>query len=148
MQRGGGINGLCDFNLPVCPGPLVEWGGACRAVLVAQPGGARHVVIGHHRGLHWLQGLVGGVAPGCRKTTKLKRKYLQIHSRKGQTVRGTTHRQRSGTLQITLKTLIKPAAHSHPRVPRPAMGGLGGFCVGGLVLEIVPPRPAALFPCC
>lgn len=38
--------------------------------------------------------------------------------------------------------------HSYPRVPRPAMGGLGGFCVGGLVLEMVPPRPAALFPCC
>lgn len=41
-----------------------------------------------------------------------------------------------------------PTVRSYPRVPRPAMGGLGGFCVGGLVLESVPPRPAALFPCC
>lgn len=43
---------------------------------------------------------------------------------------------------------ISSTVHSYPRVPRPAMGGLGGFCVGGLVLEIVPPRPAALLPCC
>lgn len=27
---------------------------------------------------------------------------------------------------------------SYPRVPRPAMGGLGGFCVGGFVLDNVP----------
>lgn len=40
------------------------------------------------------------------------------------------------------------SSSSYPRVPRPAMGGLGGFCVGGLVLASVPPRPAALFPCC
>lgn len=50
--------------LPVGPGPLVERGCACGAVLAAQSGRARHVVIGHHWGLHWLQGLVGSVTPG------------------------------------------------------------------------------------
>lgn len=92
---------MCDFNLPVCPGPLVERGGACRAVLVAQPGGARHVVIGHHWGLHWLQGLVGSVAPGCRKTTKVRN--TQTMTKK---------------LQITLKTLslpiLTPGYHDQP----------------------------------
>ncbi len=37
---------------------------------------------------------------------------------------------------------------SYPRVPRPAKGGLGGFCVGGLVLERVPPLIDGLLPCC
>ncbi len=37
---------------------------------------------------------------------------------------------------------------SYPRVPRPAKGGLGGFCVGGLVLERVPPLTDWLLPCC
>lgn len=37
---------------------------------------------------------------------------------------------------------------SHPSVPHPDMGGLGGFCVGGLVLDRVPVLTAWLFPCC
>lgn len=49
---------------PVRPGPLVERGGACGAVLAAQAGRTRHVVVGHHRRLHRLQGLIGSVASG------------------------------------------------------------------------------------
>lgn len=37
---------------------------------------------------------------------------------------------------------------SYPSVPRPDIGGLGGFCVGGLVLDSVPPLIDWLFPCC
>lgn len=48
---------------PVRPGPLVERGRACGAVLAAQPARAGHVVVGHHRRFHWLQGLIGGVPP-------------------------------------------------------------------------------------
>jgi len=38
---------------------------------------------------------------------------------------------------------------TYPSVPLPAIGGLGGFCVGGLVLDNVPPpaRAGGLFPC-
>lgn len=45
---------------------------------------------------------------------------------------------------FTLKYIIR----SYPRVPRPAKGGLGGFCVGGLVLDRVPPLTDWLLPCC
>ena len=51
--------------LPVCALPLVERrrapGAVLLAVLVAQPSGARHVVVGHRRRLHRLQSLVGRV---------------------------------------------------------------------------------------
>lgn len=47
--------------VPVSAGPLVEGGGACRTVLVAEPGRARHVVVGHYRRLHWLQCLVRSI---------------------------------------------------------------------------------------
>lgn len=50
----------------MCALPLVERCCASRAlllpVLTAQPGGARHVVVGHSGRLHWLQSLEGGVA--------------------------------------------------------------------------------------
>lgn len=49
---------------PVRPGPLVERGGASGAVLAAQAGRTRHVVVGNHRRLHRLQGLIGSVASG------------------------------------------------------------------------------------
>ena len=42
---------------------LVDGGRAAGAVLVAEPGGAGHVVVGHRRRFHRLQGLVGRVAP-------------------------------------------------------------------------------------
>lgn len=34
---------------------------------------------------------------------------------------------------------------THPKVPFPDMGGLGGFCVGGLVRGGAPPPPAFMF---
>lgn len=55
-------------------------------------------------------------------------------------------------LKVTYKiawTHEKRNIVNYPRVPLPAMGGLGGFCVGGLVLDNVPPpaRAGWLFPC-
>lgn len=51
----------------MCALPLVERrraaGAVLRAVLAAQSGGAGHVVVGHRRRLHRLQGLKGRVAP-------------------------------------------------------------------------------------
>lgn len=60
-----GISSLVTMAtlLPVRPGPLVERGRPRGAVLAAQPARAGHVVVGHHRGLHGLQGLIGGVPP-------------------------------------------------------------------------------------
>lgn len=123
-------------NRPVRPGPLVERSGARGAVLAAQAGRARHVVVGHHRRLHRLQGLIGSVASGGAGDTVK-------HSVAPQTgVKSKRH------TRIWLYLLLQSFSRSYPRVPRPAMGGLGGFCVGGLVLEMVPPLPAALLPCC
>lgn len=55
-------------------------------------------------------------------------------------------------LRNTNTVAIKPVyyagtLHSYPRVPRPDMGGLGGFCVGGFVLDKVPVLAGWLFPC-
>lgn len=52
------------LQVPVCALSLVEGGRASGAVvLVAQPGRAGHVVVGHRGGFHRLQSLVGRVAP-------------------------------------------------------------------------------------
>lgn len=37
------------------------------------------------------------------------------------------------------------SAGTYPRVPFPDMGGLGGFCVGGLVRGSPPPPPPPVF---
>lgn len=52
---------------PVRPWPLVERSSACRAVLVAESGWARHVVVRHHWRLNRLQRLVGSVTPNSNK---------------------------------------------------------------------------------
>ena len=52
------------------PGPLVDGGGAARAVLVAQPGGAGHVVVRDRGWLHRLQGLIRGVPPAQHRSTR------------------------------------------------------------------------------
>lgn len=54
--------------LPVGSGSLVEGGGAPRAVLAAQAGGAGHVVVGDDGGLDGLQGFVGSVSAGEAQT--------------------------------------------------------------------------------
>ena len=51
------------LQVPVRALSLVDGGRAAGAVLVAEPGGAGHVVVGHRGRLHRLQGLVGRVAP-------------------------------------------------------------------------------------
>lgn len=63
------------------PGPLVERRCACGAVLAAQSGRARHVVVGHHWRLHWLQGLIGSVAPGDRKTAVSQQFFIRLFTR-------------------------------------------------------------------
>lgn len=55
-------------------------------------------------------------------------------------------------IRLIIRGLVFPSWFlkwkSYPIVPRPDMGGLGGFCVGGLVLDSVPPLIDWLFPCC
>lgn len=45
--------------------------------------------------------------------------------------------------QVTITTVTsynkETDESSYPSVPRPASGGLGGFCVGGFVRDRVPP---------
>ena len=49
--------------------PLVDGGRAAGAVLVAEPCGAGHIVVGHRWRFHRLQGLVGRVAPVSKTST-------------------------------------------------------------------------------
>lgn len=58
----GLLQGAGLVDPPVRPGPLVERGGASGAMLAAQAGRTRHVIVGHHWRLYRLQGLVGSVA--------------------------------------------------------------------------------------
>ena len=64
-------------------GPLVERGCACGAVLAAQARWTGHVVVRHHRGLYWLQGLVGGVAPGWEGERERERERKREREREG-----------------------------------------------------------------
>lgn len=50
-------------------------------------------------------------------------------------------------LKLSITQEAPSSFHSYPRVPRPDMGGLGGFCVGGFVLDKVPVLAGWLFPC-
>lgn len=121
--------------VPVCALPLAERRRASRAVLGAQAGGAGHVVVGHRGRLHGLQGLVGRVASVQQGKGKL------ILNR-GNSFFFLSLIQCFGILKCSFNGSL------HPMVPRPDMGGLGGFCVGGLVLDRVPPLTDWLFPSC
>lgn len=88
----------------MCPGPLVEGGRACRAVLAAQAGRAGHVVIGHHRRLHWLQCLVGSVTP-ARDTSSIT--FVVIATT------GLCRVQQSCVIAVTAVTLT-PEYHGQP----------------------------------
>lgn len=38
----------------------------------------------------------------------------------------------------TMRVIRIPHSHTYPKVPLPGIGGLGGFCVGGVVRDRPP----------
>lgn len=67
LKLSSGSHVYTPTPLPVCSGAMVEGGGAGRTGKLSDshivPGGAGDVIVGHHRGAHWLQCPVGGVLP-------------------------------------------------------------------------------------
>lgn len=72
----------------MCSLPLVQGGRAPGAVLLpvlaAQAGGARHVVVGHRRRLHRLQGLEVCVAPAAAEVSETKTRLRSAERHKSQ----------------------------------------------------------------